>query len=189
MDESAPFIVAKLPEDKYDAATPQNYLLRFWLSATITRSMAEQSMSQGAPPGSFIVRRSESQPGNYAVTVVEEGPSIQSYKVTDLGLGQVGVSTGQAFASLEYMLEFYYDKPFPEPSPTAVTLQYMHQHIAGLSGPDAGFGAVPDGGQTGNQDEGGVYDDLVVGFDAQPPVPGRPPRGRAENDLPPIPPR
>ena len=43
----------------------------------------------------------------------------------------------------EYMLEFYYDKPFPEQSPTAVTLQYMHQRIIGLSGPDAGFGAVP----------------------------------------------
>ena len=70
-------------------------------------------------------------------------PSIQSYKVTDLGLGQVGVSTGQAFASLEYMLEFYFDKPFPEATPTAVSLQYMHQHIVGLSGPDTEFGTMP----------------------------------------------
>jgi hypothetical protein len=40
--------------------------------------------------GSFIVRRSTSSVGDYAITVVE-GRSLRSYKVTDLGLGQVCV--------------------------------------------------------------------------------------------------
>jgi hypothetical protein len=60
------------------------------------------------------VRRSESQPGNYAITV-SEGGRIASYKVTDLGLGQVGLTTGQSFRSLEFLLEFFYDKSATSP--------------------------------------------------------------------------
>lgn len=83
---------------------------------------------------------------NYAVTVVQEN-GTKSYQVTDLGLGQVradcrekcrvipsvltiillqvGLSTGQAFASLEDMLIFFYDTPFPDPGDYHVPLTIM----------------------------------------------------------------
>ena len=140
-----------LPEDIY-AGGPQNPLLRYWLSIDITREAAEESLLSptlapsgkqraasimhaaiaGAAPkhsnnivaGSFIVRRSVSAPGQYAITVCE-GKTIKSYKVIDLGLGQVGLKTGQAFASVEHLLEFYYDNPFPEPGDGHVPLRIM----------------------------------------------------------------
>eukprot|EP00042_Codosiga_hollandica_P046388 m.487579 g.487579 ORF g.487579 m.487579 type:complete len:229 (+) comp57226_c0_seq1:91-777(+) len=118
-----------LPEDIY-AGGPQNPLLRHWLSKDISRDVAEASLKTPmlAPSGSFIVRRSESSPGDYAISVVESS-SIRSYKVSDLGLGQVGLKTGQAFASLEHLLEFFYDNPFPEPGDGHVPLRIMHQYL------------------------------------------------------------
>eukprot|EP00039_Didymoeca_costata_P022463 m.4589 g.4589 ORF g.4589 m.4589 type:complete len:215 (+) comp3024_c0_seq1:97-741(+) len=123
-----PQVQVQIPEDVYRMSAPQNDLLRYWLSFPISRSAAEASLQTPsmAHPGSYIVRRSESMPGNYAITVAE-GKFVNSYKITDLGLGQVGVSSGQAFASLEHLLEFYYDKPFPDSSPGRVPLQWMHQ--------------------------------------------------------------
>ena len=129
-----------LPEDIYSGG-PQNPLLRHWLSMDITREMAEESLNSPvpAPAGSFIVRRSTSAQGDYAITV-SEGKVIRSYKVSelnvlsvvltvgkvsDLGLGQVGVKSGGAFASLEHLLEFYYDNPFPEPGDGHVPLKIM----------------------------------------------------------------
>ena len=70
------------------------------------------------------MRRSISAPGDYAITV-SEGKQIKSYKISDLGCGQVGLRTGQAFASLEHLLEFYYDNPFPEPGEGHVPLRIM----------------------------------------------------------------
>jgi hypothetical protein len=70
------------------------------------------------------VRRSISAPGDYAITV-SEGKHIKSYKISDLGCGQVGLKTGQAFASLEHLLEFFYDNPFPEPGDGHVPLRIM----------------------------------------------------------------
>jgi len=83
-------------------------------------------------PGSFILRRSQSSYGNYAVTVVQAN-GIKSYQVTDLGLGQVGLSTGQAFASLEDMLIFFYDMPFPDAGNGHVPLTIMHQTLVGVA--------------------------------------------------------
>lgn len=61
---------------------------------------------------------------NYAITVCE-GNKICSYKVTDLGLGQVGIQTGQSFRSLEYLLEFFYEEKFPDATGTHVPLKHM----------------------------------------------------------------
>lgn len=124
-----------LREDIYGGG-PMNNLLRYWLSIDITREMAEQSLSTPtmAASGSFILRRSASSAGDYAVTVVE-GRQLRSYKLTDLGLGQVAVSTGQAFASLEHLLEFFYDNPFPERGSGHVPLRIMHPNLVGVASP------------------------------------------------------
>lgn len=121
-----------LREDIYGGG-PQNDLLRYWLAMPISRQIAEKSLTRPtmAPVGSFILRRSESHPGNYALTVVE-GRVVRSYKITDLGCGQVGIETGQAFASLEHMLEYFYDKPFPRAGEGHVPLTIMHQELIGL---------------------------------------------------------
>ena len=50
---------------------------------------------------------------------------IGGCKITDLGCGQVGIETGQAFASLEHMLEYFYDKPFPRAGEGHVPLTIM----------------------------------------------------------------
>ncbi len=72
------------------------------------------------------MRRSTSAPGSYAITVQEGGGTARSYQVTDLGLGQVGAGHGQAFASLEHLLEFFYDTPFPARGDGHVPLKYMY---------------------------------------------------------------
>lgn len=83
------------------------------------------------------------------MTIVE-GRTLRSYKIVDLGYGQVrlrahsvivyissnantqflcsrqvSVSSGQAFASLEHLLEFYYDNPYPESGSGHVPLRIM----------------------------------------------------------------
>jgi len=76
----------------------------------------------------FIVRRSTSRPGSYAITVQQGGNRIKSYEVHDLGFGQVSVSGaggGMAFASLEHLLEFFFDNPFPDPTHGHVMLTSM----------------------------------------------------------------
>lgn len=61
---------------------------------------------------------------------------MKSYKVVDLGFGQVehnvllthtkvAVTSGQAFASLEHLVDFFYDSPFPEKGSGHVPLRTM----------------------------------------------------------------
>eukprot|EP00051_Salpingoeca_urceolata_P028921 m.488461 g.488461 ORF g.488461 m.488461 type:complete len:284 (+) comp25799_c0_seq1:79-930(+) len=116
-----------LPEDIYGGG-PQNHLLRSWLAAEISREKAEYSLKhpQMARPGSYIVRRSQTSKGHYAVTVVEANNTITSYKISDLGCGQVGLRNGHAFATLEHLLEHFYDNPFPENKHPHVALKLMH---------------------------------------------------------------
>lgn len=47
-------------------------------------------------------------------------------------MGQVGLSSGQAFASLEHLLEFFYEEPFPEPGDGHVPLRIMCVNWAGV---------------------------------------------------------
>ncbi|EGD77471.1 hypothetical protein PTSG_08566 [Salpingoeca rosetta] len=124
----------RLREDIYGG--PQDDLLRFWLSVDIPRQLAEKSLTTPhlAPTGSFILRRSKSSPGNYAVTVVQ-GKTIKSYEIMDLGMGQIGLGTGQAFESLETMLDFFYTHPFPDEGNGHVALTRMHPHIHGVRMP------------------------------------------------------
>eukprot|EP00049_Salpingoeca_infusionum_P017325 m.352562 g.352562 ORF g.352562 m.352562 type:complete len:209 (-) comp16553_c0_seq1:1212-1838(-) len=124
--------MAQLKEDIYGGG-PSHNILRYWLSIPITRQAAEQSLA-GAPIGSFILRRSESAPGNYAVTVMQDN-GLRSYQVFDLGLGQVGLKSGQAFETLEHLIDFFYARPFPEPGNGHTTLSTMHDKIAGFPPP------------------------------------------------------
>lgn len=111
------------------ASAPQDEILRYWLSNEIPRAAAEKALSKlngeqvFAEQGTYIVRRA-SDKVNYAITVCEGG-KICSYKVTDLGLGQVGIQTGQSFRSLEYLLEFFYEERFPDATGTHSPLKHM----------------------------------------------------------------
>jgi len=107
------------------ASAPQDEILRYWLGNEIPRASAEKALSKPvfAEQGTYIVRRA-SDKVNYAITVCE-GNKICSYKVTDLGLGQVGIQTGQSFRSLEYLLEFFYEEKFPDATGTHVPLKHM----------------------------------------------------------------
>eukprot|EP00055_Hartaetosiga_balthica_P007647 m.26639 g.26639 ORF g.26639 m.26639 type:complete len:223 (+) comp5873_c0_seq1:80-748(+) len=120
-----------LPEDQYGEIITDD-LLRWWLSIDIPRQLAEQSLSTPslAPTGSYIVRRSLSSPGNYAITVVQ-GNKITSYEILDMGLGQVSLRNGRCFASLQDLLEHFYTLPFPDEGPGHVALQAAHSNIVG----------------------------------------------------------
>eukprot|EP01147_Barroeca_monosierra_P007206 gene7206-9670_t len=133
----------RLREDIYGG--PEDDLLRFWLSIDIPRTLAEKSLKTPhlAPTGtrlvirsrcSFILRRSKTSPGNYAITVVQ-GKTIKSYEVHDVGMGQVALSTGQAFENLETMLDFFFNRPFPDEGHGHVPLSRMHPTIHGISMP------------------------------------------------------
>ncbi|EDQ86773.1 uncharacterized protein MONBRDRAFT_27865 [Monosiga brevicollis MX1] len=122
-----------LPEDIYGGG-PQDTLVRYWLSTTITRDMAEISLCTPrlADPGSFILRRSTTSSGNYAISVMEKDGQIRHYQVTDLGMGQVGLVTGQAFDNLEELLLFFYEQPFPDGVGPRTPLTIMHQDLVGV---------------------------------------------------------
>lgn len=142
-------------------AKPTNNILRFWLSNSISRKQAEEALGEQYK-GSYIVRRSESSKNNYAVSVANASGRCVSYKVTDLGCGQIGIQTGQSFSNMEKMLEFFYDKPFPENKPGNECLQYMFQgQIPGCPPTPQYVEPAPDALEDqGTFDPDGTYQDI-----------------------------
>eukprot|EP00041_Stephanoeca_diplocostata_P014055 m.252214 g.252214 ORF g.252214 m.252214 type:complete len:330 (-) comp19560_c0_seq1:222-1211(-) len=140
MTSSSSAVISNLREDLY-ANSPKNDLLRHWLSLNITRKEAEEALA-GTTVGTFIVRRSTSALGDYAVTVSQRKQGkqyVSSYKVVNFGCGQVGTThSSNVFSGIEPMLEHFYGEPFPDAGAQRVPLLFMYYN------PDSRLCQIPN---------------------------------------------
>ncbi|KAL8575784.1 Growth factor receptor-bound protein 2 [Nucella lapillus] len=96
-------------QDGREGYVPHNYITMKshpWYVGNITRCRAEQMLMQGNyPDGTFMVRRSESAPGEFSITV-KYGEGVQHFKVLRDGAGKYFLWVAK-FNSLNELVEYH----------------------------------------------------------------------------------
>ncbi|KAK7113476.1 growth factor receptor-bound protein 2-like [Littorina saxatilis] len=96
-------------QDGREGYVPNNYInmkSHPWYVGNITRSRAEQMLMQGTyPDGTFMVRRSESAPGEFSITV-KYGDGVQHFKVLRDGAGKYFLWVAK-FNSLNELVDYH----------------------------------------------------------------------------------
>lgn len=78
-----------------------------WFHGKIKRIDAEKRvLAAGNPHGTFLVRDSESQPGNYSLTV-RDGDSIKHYRVRKTDTGGYYIASRAMFGTLAELIQHY----------------------------------------------------------------------------------
>ena len=78
-----------------------------WFFGKIKRADAEKKLlSPGSPSGTFLVRDSETMPGNYSLSI-RDGESVRHYRIRKLDNGGYYITTRAPFASLTELVEHY----------------------------------------------------------------------------------
>lgn len=95
--------------DGKEGYVPHNYITMKshpWYVGNVTRSRAEQMLMQANyPDGTFLVRRSESAPGEFSITV-KYGDGVQHFKVLRDGAGKYFLWT-EKFTSLNELIDHH----------------------------------------------------------------------------------
>ncbi|XP_076459609.1 growth factor receptor-bound protein 2-like [Babylonia areolata] len=96
-------------QDGREGYVPNNYInmkSHKWYMGNITRSEAEQKLLKGIyPDGTFLVRRSESAPGEFSITV-KYADGVQHFKVLRDGAGKYFLWVAK-FNSLNELVEYH----------------------------------------------------------------------------------
>lgn len=82
-------------------------LLCRWFFGRIKRVEAEQKLlSAGNPHGTFLIRESESQPGNYSLSI-REMDSVKHYRIRSMDNGGFFIASRAVFPTLSQLVEHY----------------------------------------------------------------------------------
>ncbi|CAG0891775.1 unnamed protein product, partial [Cyprideis torosa] len=93
-----------------------------WFHGSISGKEAERLIMEKGKNGSFLVRESQSNPGDYVLTVrSEEKISHVMIRCTD---GEYDIGGGMKFSSLTELVEYYRDNPMVETSGTVLPLKH-----------------------------------------------------------------
>lgn len=91
---------------------PSNYVVPMssleaeeWYQGKIKRALAEK-MVLNSQPGAFLVRESESQPGDYSLSVNDHG-NIKHYRIKKTETGEFFITRRATFTNLRELVEHY----------------------------------------------------------------------------------
>lgn len=87
---------------------PGNLDLEEWCHGKITRNAAEFLLNKEKKHGNFIVRESQSIPGDYTLTLMDNG-KIVHYRINETDKG-VGIGPSKLFATVQLMISYYKEK-------------------------------------------------------------------------------
>lgn len=89
------------------ASRPLPLFLHRWFFGRIKRSDAEKKLlAPGNPHGTFLVRESESQPGNYSLSL-RENDNVKHYRIRTMDNGHFYIASRAIFATLLDLVEHY----------------------------------------------------------------------------------
>lgn len=78
-----------------------------WFFGKIKRADAEKKLlSPGSPSGTYLIRDSETMPGNYSLSI-RDGDSVRHYRIRKLDNGGYYITTRAPFSSLTELVEHY----------------------------------------------------------------------------------
>ncbi|XP_018419051.1 PREDICTED: tyrosine-protein kinase FRK [Nanorana parkeri] len=105
---------ALIPRGKTEGYIPANYVApvssieaKPWFFCTIKRSEAEkQLILPGNKAGSFLIRESESQRGDYSLSVYD-GSAVKHYRIRKLDNGGFYIAARKKFQDLEELVQHY----------------------------------------------------------------------------------
>lgn len=63
-------------------------------------------MAPGNPHGTFLIRESESQPGNYSLSI-READSVKHYRIRSMDSGEYYIASRAVFSNLKELVEHY----------------------------------------------------------------------------------
>jgi len=88
-------------------APEKSYEAEEWYFGEIKRAEAEKRlMMKGLPSGTFLLRKAESAPGNFSLSV-RDGDSVKHYRIRKLDTGGYFITSRAPFASLHELVEHY----------------------------------------------------------------------------------
>lgn len=83
------------------------FLFFRWFFGKIKRAEAEKKLlSPGNPTGTFLIRDSETMPGNYSLSV-RDGDNIKHYRIRKLDTGGYYITTRAPFPALSELVDHY----------------------------------------------------------------------------------
>ncbi|XP_065183218.1 tyrosine-protein kinase SRK2-like [Sycon ciliatum] len=78
-----------------------------WFFGRIKRADAEKKLlAPGNPHGTFLVRESESQPGNYSLSI-READSVKHYRIRSMDSGEFYIASRAVFRNLKDLVQHY----------------------------------------------------------------------------------
>lgn len=97
-----------------DGYIPSNYVApelsvnaQDWFFGKIKRADAEKKLlSPGSPSGTFLIRDSETMPGNYSLSI-RDGESVRHYRIRKLDNGGYYITTRAPFSTLNDLVQHY----------------------------------------------------------------------------------
>jgi hypothetical protein len=88
-------------------AAEKSYEAEEWFFGDIKRAEAEKKLlMKGLPNGTFLIRKAESAPGNFSLSV-RDGDSVKHYRVRKMDTGGYFITTRAQFASLQDLVDHY----------------------------------------------------------------------------------
>lgn len=121
-EQNGDIIELKMPLFSCDATTER------WFHGSISGQDAEKLIMIMGVNGSFLVRESQSKPGDYVLTVKSKDESSGSDKVTHVIIrsqdNKFDVGGGDKFDSLNDLIEFYKRNPMVETSGIVLNLKH-----------------------------------------------------------------
>ena len=86
-------------------------ILFSWFFGNIKRAEAEKKLlNNGLPTGTFLVRKAESSPGNFSLSI-RHGESIKHYRVRTLDIGGYFIDARASFTHLHELVNHYLQDP------------------------------------------------------------------------------
>lgn len=99
-----------------------------WFHGPISGLEAEKLIREKGLSGSFLIRESQSKPGDFVLTVRNKDESSQTDKITHVMIrhhnGKYDVGGGEKFNSLQELVEHYKRNPMVETTGTVVNMKY-----------------------------------------------------------------
>eukprot|EP00127_Corallochytrium_limacisporum_P003879 Clim_evm93s153 gene=Clim_evmTU93s153 len=81
-----------------------------WFHGSISRNVAEKLLLHTVGPAGFLIRESESRPGDYSLSV-RDGQTVKHYRIRRMDDKSYFISRGLAFATLNDLVDHYRNDP------------------------------------------------------------------------------
>jgi len=93
-----------------------------WFHGQLPGKEAERMLKEKGEDGRFLVRASQSQPGNFVLSIRETAAKITHVQIRAIGGGKYDVGGGEQFADLGTLVKHYQDNPMVETNGAVVKM-------------------------------------------------------------------